>query len=58
MNILCGFEETAGLVWTATPRTLPGGSAVFCGSSHGAYPAYADAAKNLGGELRELGHRP
>jgi hypothetical protein len=28
---------------------------VFCGSSHGANPAYAEAAKNLGGELARRG---
>jgi uncharacterized protein (TIGR00730 family) len=28
---------------------------VFCGSSHGANPAYTEAAKNLGGELARRG---
>jgi len=28
---------------------------VFCGSSHGSNPAYAEAAKNLGGELARRG---
>ena len=28
---------------------------VFCGSSHGANPVYAEAAKNLGGELARRG---
>jgi uncharacterized protein (TIGR00730 family) len=35
---------------TATPRTFKR-LCVFCGSSHGANPAYAEAATNLGGEL-------
>ena len=35
---------------TATPRNFKR-LCVFCGSSHGANPAYAEAAKNLGGEL-------
>ena len=39
---------------TATPRTFKR-LCVFCGSSHGANPAYADAAKNLGGELARRG---
>lgn len=39
---------------TATPRTFKR-LCVFCGSSHGADPAYAEAAKNLGGELARRG---
>jgi uncharacterized protein (TIGR00730 family) len=39
---------------TATPRTFKR-LCVFCGSSHGANPAYADAAKDLGGELARRG---
>ncbi|HEY1490927.1 MAG TPA: TIGR00730 family Rossman fold protein [Verrucomicrobiae bacterium] len=39
---------------TATPRTFKR-LCVFCGSSHGANPAYAEAAKNLGGELARRG---
>jgi len=35
---------------TAIPRTFKR-LCVFCGSSHGKNPAYAEAAKNLGGEL-------
>ena len=39
---------------TATPRTFKR-LCVFCGSSHGANPTYAEAAKNLGGELARRG---
>jgi uncharacterized protein (TIGR00730 family) len=39
---------------TATPRIFKR-LCVFCGSSHGANPAYAEAAKNLGGELARRG---
>jgi uncharacterized protein (TIGR00730 family) len=39
---------------TATPRTFKH-LCVFCGSSQGANPAYAEAAKNLGGELARRG---
>jgi len=39
---------------TATPRTFKR-LCVFCGSSHGANPAYAEAAKNLGGEFARRG---
>jgi uncharacterized protein (TIGR00730 family) len=39
---------------TATPRTFKR-LCVFCGSNHGANPAYAEAATNLGGELARRG---
>ncbi|HWC60834.1 MAG TPA: TIGR00730 family Rossman fold protein [Verrucomicrobiae bacterium] len=39
---------------TTIPRTFKR-LCVFCGSSHGANPAYADAARNLGGELARRG---
>jgi uncharacterized protein (TIGR00730 family) len=39
---------------TATPRTFKR-LCIFCGSSHGGNPAYAEAAKNLGGELARSG---
>jgi uncharacterized protein (TIGR00730 family) len=39
---------------TAIPRTFKR-LCVFCGSSHGANPAYAEAAKHLGGELARRG---
>jgi uncharacterized protein (TIGR00730 family) len=39
---------------TATPRTFKR-LCVFCGSSHGKNPTYAEAAKNLGGELARRG---
>ena len=39
---------------TATPRHFKR-LCVFCGSSHGANPAYAEAAKNLGGEFARRG---
>ena len=39
---------------TATPHTFKR-LCVFCGSSHGANPAYAEAATNLGGELARRG---
>ena len=39
---------------TATPRTFKR-LCVFCGSSHGANPAYAEAAKNVGSELARRG---
>jgi len=36
-------------------RTFKQRLCVFCGSSHGANPAYAEAATNLGGELARRG---
>jgi uncharacterized protein (TIGR00730 family) len=39
---------------TATPRSFKR-ICVFCGSSHGANPAYADAARNVGSELARRG---
>lgn len=39
---------------TATPRSFKR-ICIFCGSSHGANPVYADAARNVGGELARRG---
>jgi len=39
---------------TATPRSFKR-ICVFCGSSHGSNPVYADAAKNVGSELARRG---
>ena len=39
---------------TATPRSFKR-ICVFCGSSHGSNPVYAEAAKNVGGELARRG---
>jgi len=39
---------------TATPRTFKR-LCVFCGSSHGANPVYAEAAKNLGADFVRQG---
>ena len=39
---------------TTTPRTFKR-LCVFCGSSHGANPVYAEAAKNLGAEFARRG---
>jgi uncharacterized protein (TIGR00730 family) len=39
---------------TATPRIFKR-LCVFCGSSHGANPAYAEAARSLGGEFAKRG---
>ena len=43
-----------GVGVTAKPRSFKR-ICVFCGSSHGSNPVYAEAAKNVGGELARRG---